>query len=143
MSQPQPPEFSRPISLERIERQHKTLKIEATADECAALAKRFGLVDIEFLKAECEFWRGRDEVFFVKGTITSKLTQECVVTFEPVPAELQEEFSEKLSAPGYIPDEEDEEDLEQLTTAELDLGEIVAQYFALSLNQYPRAAIVE
>lgn len=143
MSQHTPPEFSRSIPLESIERQHKTHQLEATAEECKALAKRFSLIDIEFLKAECEVWRSRNSVFFVKGQIEAKLTQECVVTFSPVSAELQEEFYEKFCAPGYKPEEDEEDDLEELPSAELDLGEIVAQYFALAMNQYPRAAIVE
>lgn len=136
------PEFSRPIPLDRIEKQHKTYKLEAAPEECAALAKRFGLLGIDYLKAECKVWRGQGALFCVEGHIESKLTQECVVTFVPVTAEIHEDFSEKFVAQGQKVDE-DEEDVEELQSEELDLGEVVAQYFALSLNPYPRAQIVE
>ena len=46
------PEFSRILDLTRLGKEGEERPIEATAEECAMLARRFGLVSLEGLRAD-------------------------------------------------------------------------------------------
>jgi uncharacterized metal-binding protein YceD (DUF177 family) len=71
--------------------------------------------------------------------------QACVVTLEPVRAQLSEDFTVAFGAVRPAAEGEviiglDEEDpAEELTDGRIDLGEVVAQQLAVALDPYPRA----
>ena len=140
------PEFSRPVVLEQIGERELVRDIDATGEECAALAKRFGLVSLSRLTATVHLkWvRGR-KLLKLTGAFEADVEQSCVVTLEPV----QEHIAEALDIlfeRSAKPAESDErtvdvtsvEDAEPLPETELDIGEVVAEELALSLNPYPR-----
>lgn len=139
-------EFSRPVRLDTLGAEPKRLEIEADEDERRALAERFALPSIARLAAEAELVRKGEEVH-ASGRMRAAVTQSCVATGEPVPAELDEPFKLvfRPSPPAGGPDEEVELSEAELDVlyydgAQVDLGEAVAETLALALDPYPRAA---
>lgn len=142
-------EFSRPVDLARVGDAEAVHDIEASADERAALARRFGVVGIDSLRARISLRRIRGGAAVrLSGRLAADVTQSCVVTLEPVKQHVEEEF-EII----YAADATDEESLigpdsdiawpEPLPDGPLDIGEAVAQQISLSLDPYPRAPGVE
>lgn len=147
-------EFARPYALDALGDRPVSNAIEADAAECAALAKRFGVLAIGKLEAKFKIRRVRaGRAVRVQGTVAGEVTQACVVSLAPVrqtiratfatlyvpeadlkPIELDEEGAVNLDA--FLGDEELEE---ALPDGPLDLGEIAAQEFAVAIDPYPRA----
>ena len=139
------PEFSRPVRLDTIGTEPRKLAIEAEPAERAALARRFGLVAIDRLAAEAELSR-RDDAVIARGRIAAAVTQSCVASAAPVPAEVDEPFDLVFRPePGAASPEEEVElgeaelDVVFYEGAAIDLGEAVAETLALALDPYPRA----
>jgi hypothetical protein len=148
------PEFSRVLPLERIGTAWQTKTLTASDDECAALAGRFGLVALRSLRAELRIRRARAGRYVaIEAGLLASVVQTCVVTLEPVPAELDERFSLLLGPIGQRGGDSDIAasgdlivDLDQpepLDGDEIDLGELVAQQLSLALDPYPRAPDVD
>ncbi len=140
------PEFSRPVVLDELGERELVREIEADPQERAALAKRFGLVALGRLQAVVQLkWVQGRKLLKLSGTLEADVEQACVVTLEPV----HEHISEKLdilferpakgeAAAGHVVEVTSVEDAEPLPETELDIGEVVAEELALSLNPYPR-----
>jgi uncharacterized metal-binding protein YceD (DUF177 family) len=158
MSQkPEPvPEFSRPIARERLGGRVIVEEILATPRERAALARRFGLLGLDLLRATGKIepadgtdGKGAGGLLRLSGHLSAELSQACVVTLEPVASRIEEAFTQLYSLePGPAPapagaevvfDPEAEEPPEPLGPGGLDLGEVVAQQLVLALDPYPRA----
>ncbi len=151
------PEFSRPIARERLGGQVIVEEISATPPERAALARRFGLLGFDLLRAtaKIEPADGADGpdgkgLLRLGGHLSAEVSQACVVTLEPVASRIEADFTLLYSLePGPAPapagavevvvDPEAEDPPEPLGPGGLDLGEAVAQQLALALNPYPRA----
>lgn len=138
-------EFSRPFNLRELGERPLQRSLEAGPEERAALAERFGLIGLERLSAELTLRRLRGGgVVRVAGRLAAAATQRCVVTLGPVPATLEQGFELDFRPFGgreeveVVLDPEVEEP-EPLEGDRLDLGELVAQQFALALDPYPRA----
>jgi uncharacterized metal-binding protein YceD (DUF177 family) len=137
-------EFSRPIDLDRISDVEAVHDIAATAEECAALAKRFGLISIERLEARLKLRRRRGKALLrLSGHFSADVTQSCVVTVEPVPGHVEDDFTvlygDVDQGGEVLIDPQEEADFEPLPSGTLDMGETVAQEFAMALDPYPRA----
>jgi uncharacterized metal-binding protein YceD (DUF177 family) len=137
-------EFSRPIEVERIAGTASHFKFDADPAERAALADRFGLISLDRFQASFSLRRLRKDLIRVKGHISATLIQACVVTLEPVPAEIAEEleldFSESLDQPGTEMDLDAEaaDGPEPLSGGMIDLGEVAAEQLGLAIDPYPR-----
>ena len=155
---PEPvPEFSWPIPHERLGGQILVEEISATAQERAALARRFGLLGCDLLHATAKIEpadgpdpKGVPGLLRLSGHISAEVSQACVVTLEPVASRIEADFTLLYSLePGPAPASEDvsevvvdpeaEEPPEPLGPGGLDLGEAVAQQLAVALDPYPRA----
>lgn len=140
------PEMSRIVSLESLTNRVDPYVIKATAAECDALAKRFNIVSIDFFEAHITVkWRGEKSINYdVTGVINAKLTQNCIVTLQGIPEEIDDTFDFRVVHPKQmkeLTEELDEfEDIEFSEDDDIDIGEIAAQYLALSMNPYPRLA---
>jgi uncharacterized metal-binding protein YceD (DUF177 family) len=141
-------EFSRPVSIDGIipDRLRKET-IEATDEECAALAKRFDLRSLSGLKATMAVLRvSEGRIIRVEGDIEADVVQACVVSLQDVHAEVKTHFDTYFTEDGkeQDPDAEFSIDLEDgmqdvIEAGVLDLGELVAQHLSLDLDPYPRA----
>ena len=141
------PEFSRPVALEELRGGLVRRDIEANEDERRRLAARFGLQSIGDLTATVSLEaRDKGRIVVAKGRFTATVTQTCVVTLEPLPQRLSEDFTVRMVAE---PDPEDaaiidvdptiEEEPEPIEGDSVDAGELVAQHLSLALDPYPRA----
>ena len=136
------PELHRPLRLGAVGPDGLYQRIEALEEERAALARRFGLLDLPALSAELTLTPGPGGTLRARGTLRAEVVQECVVTLEPVPARIEEALDWRILPPGEEPsDELDDgpEDIESEPDGSVDLGEALAQGLSLSLDPYPRA----
>lgn len=139
------PELSRPVSIASLTERPVALTVEAGPAERTALAGRFGLLGLGALAARLDIRRDAGGVVVLHGVLEADVVQACVVTLEPVPAHVVDDFVLRFSADA--PDLDDEEidltladaDIEPLEGEVLDVGEIVAQQLSLALDPYPRA----
>ncbi|MGD8325680.1 MAG: hypothetical protein PVF65_02080 [Sphingomonadales bacterium] len=143
-------ELSRLFKVEDAANQSRQVHIEATGDECEALARRFNIPAIIDLRADLQV-KPDSLGLIVTGEIFGHATQNCVVTLNLVEEEVKDTIetyfilSEELHkiAPETEEDPEFDKDYEELTDSYIDLGELVAQHFALALTAYPRAENAE
>jgi hypothetical protein len=136
------------------------VEVIATPTECEALAKLNNLVAVDSLTAHLHVER-LGAGLLVRGVLRAELRQSCVVTLEPFPARIEEDIRVRF-APVSSPekparskrsdrrrdDEEEEADLlldlegedppEPLVGDSVDLGAVVAEFFTLALDPYPR-----
>jgi uncharacterized metal-binding protein YceD (DUF177 family) len=133
------PEFSRLVAIEGlIPDKTRQETVEATEEECAALAKRFDLRAISGLKARLTIRRvAGGEVIRVAGDFEADVVQICTISLRDVFGRIEGSF-ETFFTEGDV-NEEDEDAPEALQGGMLDLGEIVAQYLSLEIDPYPRA----
>ncbi|HYI49871.1 MAG TPA: DUF177 domain-containing protein [Allosphingosinicella sp.] len=138
------PEYSRPVRIDSIGEQGRSLEIAADEGERAALARRFGLLALARLDAVLTLSRNGQEIA-VHGRLAAAVTQACVATAEPVAAEIEAPFDlvfRPQPDPAQAEDEvelsESEMDVVFHDGAEIDLGELVAETLALVLDPYPR-----
>lgn len=147
------PEFSRAYRLTQIRQQPLTLDLSASEDECAALARRFGLISIGALGATVTLTAQGEDVL-ADGHLRAKVVQACVATADPLDVSLDEplalRFSPEPDAASVSDDDDDDEvaesspDLEErdliyYEDATIDIGEALAQTLLLSLDPYPRS----
>jgi len=136
------------VSLDVIGPKPIERRIEATAEERAALARRFDLLALDRLEAVATLRRiaGRDAIR-VELRLVADVVQRCVVTLGEVPSRI-EDAGVVVLAPESAPtrevvldaalDAEAEEEVEPLTGNEIDLGEMAAQNLAVALDPWPR-----
>ena len=141
------PEFSRPVRVDTLGAEPRTMTIEADEAERGGGARRFGLVAIDRLAADAALVRDGEEVV-ATGRIAAAVTQSCVASAEPVAAAVDEPFELRFRpAPAPRPDEEVELGKrarpDPYDGAAIDLGAAVAETLALSLDPYPRAPNAE
>ena len=135
------PEFSRIVDRRSVT--EAPVRIGASEAECAALAKRFGLVAVSRLEADIVLDLAGDGVL-AKGTLRADVVQSCAVSGDDLPATIAEEFSLRFVPQADWADYEAEEvelgaeDLDALPYdgTSFDLGEAVAQSLALAIDPF-------
>ena len=138
------PEMSRPVALDRIGSEGTEMAIEASETERAALADRFGLVRIDDLRADVALsWLEGRKRLRLAARIRGSVVQTCVVSLEPVDNEVDDTV-EILFEPAADAEDAAEvvlagsDDAEPIPGDPMDVGEIIAEEFALALDPYPR-----
>lgn len=148
------PEFSRIVRADAVHRADVVETIEATEAERKALAERFELEAIDRLVATVRLRSVRGgQMVRVAGELEADVVQTCVVTLDPVPAQVTESFGALFAPESMIPKEEDEIDIdpnlseedipEPMVNGRIDIGELTAQHLSLALDPYPHAEGVE
>jgi uncharacterized metal-binding protein YceD (DUF177 family) len=140
------PEFPRPHRLDQIGAGEHRVDVAAEPEERAALARRFGLKAVDKLEASYAIRRDATGVI-ARGHLSGQVTQSCVVTDEPVPATIEEDFAIRFlpeaDGPEAADDEfelsEDECDTVFYSGSAIDLGEAAAETLALALDPFPRS----
>jgi uncharacterized metal-binding protein YceD (DUF177 family) len=138
------PEFSRRIAIDKLGNSARAEQIAATPAECIKLAVRFGWHAVTILSAEITL-TPRAASIAAKGHLHAVLDQRCVVTGEPVPARIDQDFDIRFVAAEQLANAAEEVELsaDDLDIMEhdgvvIDLGEAVAQTLALSVEPFPR-----
>lgn len=138
------PEFPRPHRLDQIGAGESDVQITADAGERTALSTRFGLKAIEKLEAVYHLRRDAQGVV-ARGHLSARLTQACVVTGDPLPAKVEQDFAIRFVPEPTTTGEdeveltEDECDTVFYAGGTIDLGEAAAETMALELDPYPRS----
>jgi hypothetical protein len=144
------PLFSRPIRVEASPREGLETRIEADANERAALAAFNGLPAIAALAATFSLEHGGGGIVTVRGALEASVTQTCVVTLEPFEASIAapidlrfaplDETARRGAPSGEAEEieigEEDEPD--PIVDGAIDLGAVASEFLTLNLDPYPR-----
>ncbi|HYH22219.1 MAG TPA: DUF177 domain-containing protein [Azospirillum sp.] len=149
-----PPEFSRVVNADTVQRKEVVEVIEAGEAERRNLAERLELEAIDSLKAKVRLRRVRGgQMVRVTGELDADVVQTCVVTLDPVKNHVRESFEALFAPESLIPDSGDElefdmasleEDVpEPMVNNRIDIGELTAQHLSLALDPYPRCPGVE
>ena len=138
------PEFSRPFVADRLGAAAVIETLRTSPSECAALAKRLGLVELGQLSATVTLERTLGGLIHVTGRLEADVVQTCVLTLVAFPSHVEDSFALDFgAAPGEYGDEidvdPDYDPPEPIEDGIIDLGELVAQYLALALDPHPRA----
>jgi len=135
-------EFSRLFDLAELHSDDVAFEIAAAPDERSAVARRLDLLQLDELIAKGTVAMASGGVVRVRGALQARLRQRCVVTLEPVAAELDAEFDRLFLRSGSLGAEvvvdPEEEEPEPLLGDLLDLGELVTEELALAIDPYPR-----
>ena len=136
------------VRLDSLPPTGRGLSVNASEDERAAIAERLGILAVETLEASLKA-RPIKGGIEVAGTMTADVTQECVVSFEPVPEHIEEKLF-RLFLSGAPGDSEpapgaeifvdlDGEDLpDYFDGPEADLSEWLVETLSLALDPFPR-----
>lgn len=141
------PEFSRLINVDELTRDRTEIDLAADEREREALAARFSLPSIEALEARLLITRPNNAgPIRLDARLKADITQSCVVTLEPVVSQIACDFSctftadsDEAESPVLDIDPEEADPPEILTNGEFDAGELVAEYFGLEIDPFPRA----
>jgi uncharacterized metal-binding protein YceD (DUF177 family) len=143
------PEFSRPVRVDDLAPGETDIRLEASAEEREALARRFELLSMESLTARVALMPEAGGLVRLTGTLRARLTQACVVTLAPVEAEVEASFERLYAPPTLERDLPEEEELgeddppDPIENGAIDLGEAVAEQLGLEIDPFPRAPGVE
>jgi hypothetical protein len=151
-------EWSAMVEIGKLGVEPKTFKIEASEEERADLARRYGIVSVDRALAIVTLQKTRGNMIHALGTLQAEVTQSCVVSLEPVTQTIEEEFegwfgdddsavsfarakSERDAAKSGMETEilEESVDPEPIVNGQVDIGELAAQHLSLSLDPYPHA----
>jgi uncharacterized metal-binding protein YceD (DUF177 family) len=149
-----PPEFSRIVQADSVQRGEVVEVIEANEAERTALAARLELEAIGRLKATIRLKRTQGgEMVRAVGELEADVVQTCVVTLESVHNSVKDQFESLYAPPTLVPEFPDEMDfdasmadedvIEPIVNGRIDIGELTAQHLSLALDPYPRCPGVE
>ncbi len=141
-------DLSLSLAAAEIDRDAKSFEVKATPEQLAEIAERFDLVALKTMTATVSVSsKGPDEGILVSGHVYADLTQRCISSLADVPEVVDIPFSLLLVSPeaadrmdadeNYMDIDQPEYDALEGDTVEI--GEIVAQTVAISMNPYPRA----
>jgi uncharacterized metal-binding protein YceD (DUF177 family) len=139
------PEFSRPIALDRIGLKEKSYEISADDKELGALAERLGIPAVRSFSATIRLrLTGGGKIVRLSGHIKAELTQICVVTLEPIPTSVEEDFTRLYSIEAgdemaEVVIEMDDDVPDPVENGQIDMGDAAAEHLALAMNPFPRA----
>lgn len=140
-------EIERIVDLDRMGAKGTAVEIVASDAERAALAKRFGFLDLPAFSARVTVDRQPGGRVIVEGRLRGKIVQACVLSLEPVGQDLDDVF--RLVFAEDLAEDRDPESGEAVLSAQtdapeplagnmLDVGEIVAEQLSLTAEPYPR-----
>ena len=115
--------------------------VEATAEECAALAKDFKLPAIRTLAADYRL-TGSAKGVHVEGQVTRRSRRSASSPSSrsiPTSKRRWRSISPKSGLPAESPtDTHENEPPDEIVNGQIDLGALTAEFLALGLDPYPR-----
>jgi uncharacterized metal-binding protein YceD (DUF177 family) len=135
----------------RLPQKGMPVAIDADEKQRKALAAEHGLLSVERFHAELLVAPWKRNGVKVSGHVEADITQECVVTLEPLTATISEEVDSlflpadsKLGRLGFGEggevhvDAEGPDSPETFTGDTIDIGALAEEFFALAIDPYPR-----
>jgi len=133
-------EFTRIVDVRGIN--DAPLHLVASAEECAALATRFGIPAVHAFAAEVALEKEGAEVT-ASGRLKAEITQSCAISGEDMAVVIDEPFLLRFVPDNRpaVPNEEIElaaEELDEVpySGTQFDLGEELAQELSLAIDPY-------
>jgi hypothetical protein len=146
------PAVSRPFEVALATPTGVHRHIEATPAECTALAEASGVLALKSFAADVVVKLEPSGAFRVEGRVRAEIVQACVVTLDPVPQTVEEDFALRFVRPGapgapeppragaeIMIDPERPDPPELLDGATIDIGALAEEHFILGIDPYPRA----
>lgn len=148
-------EESSPVSFRanvaRLPAKGLPVVIEADAKQRESLAAIHHLVSVERYRAELLVTPWNRNGVKIDGFVEADITQECVVTLEPVTASIREKVDglflpedSKLGRQGFnsageiVLDAEGPDSPETFSGDTIDVGALAEEFFGLAIDPYPR-----
>jgi hypothetical protein len=138
-------------SVTRLPQKGMPVVIDADARQREALAAEHGLVSVERFHAEMFVAQWKRNGVKVSGRVEADITQECVVTLDPLQAKIDETVEglflpedSKLGRLGFEGsgeihiDAEGPDSPETFSGDTIDVGALAEEFFALGIDPYPR-----
>ncbi len=152
------PEWSHKVEIGTIGAAPYHLEIRASAEQCRDVARRLKVAGLDDLQAELTLQRQPgSHIIHVAGLVGALVTQNCVITAEPLNNRVEEDieawYSDEenivslararrdqtaLMAEGEIPVADEKDDPEPVADGEIDVGELAVQYLSLAIDPYPQ-----
>lgn len=131
--------LSRPISVDRLRRDRNAVTVEASPEECAALAADFQIPAIRDLLGRFEV-SGPSSRLLVTGTVEAVVTQVCTVSLDSFESKVMEPIEVAFTDTDRLvgTDAEDADVPDPIVGGRIDLGRLTAEFLALGLDPYPR-----
>jgi len=123
---------------------------QATQDELTELARTLDILSCDSLAVSYEIKPLSGGRYRFSGKLGARVTQACVVTLEPVPEELSEQFEiELVTASEAEPEDQagaadgdleilSAPDVEVIEDGRIEAGSIIFQLVSAALDPYPR-----
>ena len=138
-------------SVTRLPQGGMPVLVDADARQREALAAAHGLVSVERFHAELLVAPWKRNGVRVSGRVEADITQQCVVTLDPLRARVEEAVEglflpedSKLGRLGFEAggeihiDAEGPDSPETFSGDTIDVGALAEQFFALGIDPYPR-----
>ena len=138
-------------SVTRLPQKGLAVVIDADARQREALAVAHGLVSVEKFRAELLVAPWKRNGIKVSGHVEADITQECVVTLDPLQAHIEEAVEglflpedSKLGRLGFEGhgeihiDADGPDSPETFTGDTIDVGALAEEFFGLGIDPYPR-----
>jgi uncharacterized metal-binding protein YceD (DUF177 family) len=139
------------VSVSRLPQKGMAVRLNASEQECIALAKEHGLQSVTGFQAAILVSKWRRDGVRMTGTVSADIVQTCSITLEPLPAQIATEIdamyvpeNSKLARPKLddngemILDADGPDAPETFEGDQLDVGAIAEEFFALAIDPYPR-----
>lgn len=142
-----------PVSFEvhvaRLPQTGLPVTVEASEDQREALAKAHELVSVEAYRAELLVTAWKRNGVKVAGRVVADITQNCVVTLEPIKTHIDEEVEGLFLPQGsklarfeqhgeMVLDAEGPDSPELFSGDTIDAGALAEEFFGLAIDPYPR-----
>ena len=150
-------EFSYAVFADDILPNPAICEFSPNESERKEIAVRVGVKSLDRADVKVECTRESGHIIYIRGEFSADITQECVVTLDPIKSTIGDEFeawySDKEQIASFkkaqheakakkefieMPMLEEREDPEPIEAGKIDLGELFVQYLSLAINPYPQ-----
>lgn len=146
------PPFSSFYDLSSLPEKGAELAISPGSEERTRIAAWLNIESVEGLKASVKLTRAAAGRFFYHAHFDAEVVQACVVTLEPVPSHLSQDFersyelaptisrsSRRRNEPAVVAlNQEDEDAPEFVDSPVIDIAAPILEELSLALDPYPR-----
>jgi uncharacterized metal-binding protein YceD (DUF177 family) len=134
------PELHRPIDPASVPARGMDVLVEATDQECPALAVRMNLPAVRALRCRFHLVPDGEAAVLAYGHLEAVVVQTCVISLEEFEATVAEAFRVRFVPSGTETEDDDPDSIDELPFEGrvIDLGEAAVEQLGLALDPYPR-----
>lgn len=144
-----------PVNVNTLPTNGLKVTLDPDASELSEIADQAGVLSIDRFNSELVVKRWRRNGVTIFGKINAEITQECVVSLEPVNSKISEEIERtflpegskltkpKLSSDGeIILDYEGKDEPDIFVGDTIDIWEVVMENVLLAIDPFPRSPLL-